>query len=56
MLAHALRERAHAQPRAPERLVRGLARAETVIAFADFVTPELAEHETVVFPAESNGV
>ncbi len=28
--------------------------AEAVVAFADFVTPGLAEHATVVFPGESN--
>jgi len=33
---------------------RALDRADNVIAFAEFVTPELAEHATVVFPAESN--
>jgi NADH-quinone oxidoreductase subunit G len=32
----------------------GLARADAVVAFAEFVTPELAEHATVVFPAECN--
>jgi NADH-quinone oxidoreductase subunit G len=29
-------------------------RAEAIVAFADFVTPELTEHATVVFPGESN--
>jgi NADH-quinone oxidoreductase subunit G len=33
---------------------QALDRADDVIAFADFVTPELAEHATVVFPADSN--
>jgi NADH-quinone oxidoreductase subunit G len=33
---------------------RALDRADAVVAFAEFVTPELAEHATVVFPAESN--
>jgi NADH-quinone oxidoreductase subunit G len=32
----------------------GLDRADGVIAFSEFVTPELAEHATVVFPASSN--
>jgi NADH-quinone oxidoreductase subunit G len=31
-----------------------LERADAVVAFADFVTPELDAHATVVFPAESN--
>jgi NADH-quinone oxidoreductase subunit G len=33
---------------------RAYDRADAVIAFSDFVTPELAEHATVVFPGESN--
>jgi NADH-quinone oxidoreductase subunit G len=33
---------------------RALDRAENVIAFSEFVTPELAEHATIVFPAECN--
>jgi NADH-quinone oxidoreductase subunit G len=33
---------------------RALDRAEAVVAFAEFVTPALAEHANVVFPAESN--
>ncbi|HEX2160649.1 MAG TPA: molybdopterin dinucleotide binding domain-containing protein, partial [Thermoleophilaceae bacterium] len=33
---------------------RALDRADAVVAFADFVTPQLAEHATVVFPGESN--
>jgi len=32
----------------------GLDRANAVVAFAEFVTPALAEHATVVFPAGSN--
>jgi NADH-quinone oxidoreductase subunit G len=33
---------------------RAFERAEAVVAFAEFVTPALAEHATVVFPGESN--
>jgi NADH-quinone oxidoreductase subunit G len=33
---------------------RALDRTDAVVAFADFVTPGLAEHATVVFPGESN--
>jgi NADH-quinone oxidoreductase subunit G len=33
---------------------RAYDRAEAIVAFADFVTPGLAEHATVVFPGESN--
>jgi NADH-quinone oxidoreductase subunit G len=33
---------------------RAYDRAEAIVAFADFVTPGLAEHATVVFPSESN--
>ncbi len=33
---------------------RALDRADAVVAFANFVTPGLAEHATVVFPGESN--
>ncbi len=33
---------------------RAYDRAEAIVAFADFITPGLAEHATVVFPAESN--
>jgi NADH-quinone oxidoreductase subunit G len=33
---------------------RALDRAEAVVAVADFVTPGLAEHATVVFPGECN--
>jgi NADH-quinone oxidoreductase subunit G len=48
----------HAEPlrQLPDRGTweRAIDRADAVIAFADFVTPELAEHATVVFPAESN--
>jgi NADH-quinone oxidoreductase subunit G len=33
---------------------RALAAADAVVAFAEYVTPALAEHATVVFPAESN--
>jgi NADH-quinone oxidoreductase subunit G len=36
------------------RWERALEGAGTVIAFAGFVTPALAEHATVIFPAESN--
>jgi NADH-quinone oxidoreductase subunit G len=32
----------------------GFDRADSVIAFSEFVTPELAEHATVVFPSGSN--
>jgi NADH-quinone oxidoreductase subunit G len=42
--------RTHPDPEAWERALDG---AASVIAFADFVTPALAEHATVVFPAES---
>ena len=40
----------------PERAAgrRRSRRAGAVIAFADFLTPALTEHATVVFPAESN--
>jgi NADH-quinone oxidoreductase subunit G len=33
---------------------RAYDRADAIVAFADFVTPGLAEHATVVFPGESN--
>ena len=33
---------------------RAYDRAEAIVAFSEFVTPGLAEHATVVFPAESN--
>jgi len=33
---------------------RALERVDAVVAFADFATPGLEEHATVVFPAESN--
>ncbi len=42
--------RTHPDPAAWEN---ALDSATSVIAFADFVTPELEEHATVVFPAES---
>jgi NADH-quinone oxidoreductase subunit G len=33
---------------------RALDAADAVVAFAEFVSPELAEHATVIFPGESN--